>query len=45
MAREALDEASDRTKLDNLPNIELEDIMLVGQRDREAFLDPYHRSV
>ena len=25
-------------------SLELEDVLLVGQRDREAFLEPYNRS-
>ena len=46
VARKKLDEASDCTKMQDqfLPSLELDEVFLVGQRDREAFLEPYNRS-
>lgn len=46
-ARKILDDATDTSKLQDstdLPSLELEEILLIGKRDREAFLEPYNRS-
>lgn len=43
-SKKRLDEAGD-IKPKEFPSLELEEILFVGQRDQDAFIEPYNRSV